>query len=43
MDELDKNKILVLVFFVDEGDESWGVLSYSGDEINGIVNLGIGG
>ena len=43
VDESDKNKILALAPFVDEGDESWGALSYSGDEINGIANLGIGG
>lgn len=42
-DHLDKNKILALAPFAEEGDESWGALTYSDDEINGIANLGIGG
>lgn len=42
-DEASKAKILALAPFAEEGDESWGALSYSDDEINAIADLGIGG
>ena len=38
-----KTKILALAPFAEEGDETWGALAYSDDEINGIAELGLGG
>lgn len=43
VDDSDKTRILALAPFADAGDESWGALAYSDDEINGIAKLGIGG
>ncbi|MBX2875093.1 MAG: CHAT domain-containing protein [Saprospiraceae bacterium] len=38
-----RTEILALAPFAEEGDESWGVLAYSDDEVNGIAALGLGG